>query len=85
MNFVCICDASYQQRTQFRIHTVMTLIAHDISDKVSQKVQDAVDKERYVDKMALEDQVSTLTIGTPSSLPCLTVVDGIVNLYGYCA
>lgn len=34
----------------------MTLIAYDISDKVSQKVQDAVDKERYVDKMALEDQ-----------------------------
>ena len=53
----------------------MTLIAYDISDKVSQKVQDAVDKERYVDKMALEDQVSTLTIGTPSSLHCLTVVD----------
>lgn len=74
-----------RQRTQFRIHTVMTLIAYDISDKVSQKVQDAVDKERYVDKMALEDQVSTLTIGTPSSLHWLTVVDGIVNLYGYCA
>lgn len=74
-----------RQRTQFRIHTVMTLIAYDISDKVSQKVQDAVDKERYVDKMALEDQVSTLSIGTPSSLHCLTVVDGIVNLNGYCA